>query len=173
MGEPLRPTSAWHNAQLHFGQSHTRGFRRDTGMGDQRQFQTPAQRGAMNGGNHRLGGALDDRLKVAQFRPLSRLSHGRDVRPCMKGPPGTGDDNAPHACVGIGPLQPCGHSAHHRVGQGVDGRIVGGDHGDAVLDRIIRDLVFRDRIYSHISSHRRMVGPVREAHAPAFPSRSP
>ena len=131
--QPHRAAAARQQAELHLGQAELGAGIGDAEMAAERQFQAAAERGAVDGGDRRLGDGLQRRDDGAQIRLLHRLAELGDVGAGDKGPAGAGDDDG--ATEGSSPQG--NQRLHQRLAdmeaQRVDRRVVDGDDGDAAI----------------------------------------
>ena len=83
--QTLGATGARHHADQNFGQTHTGRGHRDAVMRSQRDLQTAAQRGAMQGRDNQKRRGFDSGADIGQERTLRRLAEFADISACKIG----------------------------------------------------------------------------------------
>ena len=91
--QPHCAAAARQQAELHLRQTELGAGVGDAEMAAERQFQPSAERGAVDGGDRRLGDGLERHDQGAQIGLLHRLAEFRDVSAGDKGPAGASDDD--------------------------------------------------------------------------------
>ncbi|MNT11085.1 hypothetical protein D3C72_1459470 [compost metagenome] len=129
----LRAARAGQQAQRHFGQAQLGGGRGEAVVRRQGNLQPAAERGAMDGSDHRLGAVLDLQADLGQRGLLRRLAELADVRAGDEVAARADDQHALGAAVGLGRIDGGGQAAAHVHAQGVDGRVVDGHHAHVAL----------------------------------------
>jgi hypothetical protein len=124
----LRAARAGQQAQRHFGQAQLGGGRGQAVVRGQRHFQPAAERGAVDGGDHRLGAVLDLQAGLGQRGLLRRLAELADVRAGDEVAARADDQHRLGRAVGLGRVDGGHEAAAHIHAQGVDGRVVDGHH---------------------------------------------
>jgi signal transduction histidine kinase/CheY-like chemotaxis protein len=94
-------------------------------------LEAPAERGAVDGGHHRLPAPLDQLQDLVQARLPGRRAELRDVGAGDERAPGAGDEHGGRLGVGGGLAQPVAQALTHVLAERVDGRVVDGQDGQA------------------------------------------
>ena len=87
----LRAACSRQQTQLHFRQTELRAIHGETVVRRERHFQAAAERGAVNGGHHRLRTCLDTVAYIRQRRWHRRLAELANVRTRDEVAPGADD----------------------------------------------------------------------------------
>ena len=101
----------------------------------QGQFQPPAQRGTVDRRDHGLGAGLDGVDHLRQVRVQRRLAELLDVGAGHEGGAGAGDDDGLGIVIARRLLHGLQQAGAHRLGRGVDRRIVDDDDADVSAKR--------------------------------------
>jgi hypothetical protein len=128
--ETLRAAGAGQKAELDLRESEARGLRADSVVARQRDLESTAKRGAMDGRHHRLRTALDEAEHLVESRLLRRLTELRDVGTGDEGPPRTDDDDRADVGVGAGSREAVAQPQTDPVAERVDRRITDRQNGD-------------------------------------------
>ncbi len=139
--QPLGAASARQQAEIDLGQAAFGRTRGDTIVADQRDFQPAAERGAVNGRDHRLGRILDRGLHLGQRRPSRRLAELGDVGAGDERLAGAGQHDGLDRVVGDGLLDPRQDAGTDIGRQRVDRRRVDRQHGDAGVHGKVGDRI--------------------------------
>ncbi len=126
----LRAACARQQAELHFRQTELRAVHGEPVVRRQRHFQAAAERGAVNGGHHRLRTCLDAVAYIRQRRRHRRLAELANVRARDEVAPGADDQHGFDGFVGIRGFDGGEQAAPHVGGQGVDRCVVDGHQQD-------------------------------------------
>ncbi|MNN57660.1 hypothetical protein D3C81_1726580 [compost metagenome] len=132
-GQALRAAGARQQAEMDFGQAAFRAARGNAVVAHQRHLQSAAERGAVDGGDHRLGAVLDGRLHLGQPGRHQRLAELGDIGAGNEGLAGTGQHDALHRRIGDAALDPLQDAGAHGCGQRIDGWRIDGQHGDIAV----------------------------------------
>ena len=140
-GEPLRPACARHQPQAHLREAQPGARIGDDEIAHECHLEAPSHRRRLHGG--------DEGLRQRR-EPVERPAAGRDVlldRPVALEQPlelvevgarherlvaGPGEDDGAHAALRRERRRHVGERVEHRVAEGVHGRVVDRDDGDAV-----------------------------------------
>ena len=100
-------------------------------MAGQRHLEPAAERGAVDGGHHRLSAAFDEVEHRVETRLGRRLAELRDVGAGDERPSRADDHNGLGGGIRHGLLESLVEALPHVLAERVDGRIVDGQHGHA------------------------------------------
>ncbi len=143
--QALRAAGARQQAEFHLGQAEFGVLGRDAEMTGERDFETAAKRGAVNGGNDRLRTVLHHGQHFMQARRLRRLAEFGDVGAGDEGAAGAGQHDRLHFGIGDRALHALQDTAADRGAQRVHGRTVDRDNGDHVmtleLDHFVHEIL--------------------------------
>ena len=134
--QPLRAATAREDADQHLRQPDLRRGHRDPPSAAERVLQPAAQRIAMDRRDHRLAAALQ-RIVAAPRRRLALGPEAADIGARDEAAPGADQHDGLDRGIGIGAIDPRHDPIRDARAQGIHRRIVDGDDGDAVLDRIL------------------------------------
>ena len=117
--------------ELDLGEPEARGRDGNPEVAGERRLQPSSEGGAVDRGDHRLRGIVEDIDHLEEARGLERLAELGDVRPGDERTPRAGEDDSGH--FGIGDRRPHGVAEPFPdvPAEGVDGGVVDGDDGNA------------------------------------------
>ena len=128
-------------AELHFGKAELGLLGRDAKVACQSDFETTAERGAVNGGNDRLRRILHQRQHFDEPGRLRRLAEFSDVGAGDEGAAAAGQDDRLHFRIGDRALHGFENTAAHGGAKRVYGRTVNRDDGNNVMTLELYDFV--------------------------------
>ena len=129
-GRALRATRTWQQAKLNFGQTQTGIAQGQPVVGGHGDFQPPAQRRAVDGGNDRLVAGFDAVAHLGQAGWQRWFAKFADVRASDEGATGAHDQHSAYLRVGLRLLHGLKQTPAHLHIQGIDRRVVEGDNQD-------------------------------------------
>ena len=138
--KPLRPASAWNEADLHFRQGDLCRRRRDAIVAAQGELEAAAHRHPVHGGDDRLLASLDLADHREEVGLLQRFRRAQLVDVCARGegPAGAGQDDRRDRRIGVGVVEPRDNCGAHRGCEAIDRRVVESDHRHCALRRVVR-----------------------------------
>ncbi|MDZ7645061.1 MAG: hypothetical protein U5K76_13110 [Woeseiaceae bacterium] len=127
----MRASGTRQQAQVDFRQADARAAGGDAAVATHGNLQSAAEGRAVDGGDHGLLHSVQPHDDIREVRCLRRLAEFADV--------GSGDERAAvaaqharvDAAVAVQRLKACHEPGPHRLRQGIDGRVIDGDHGDS------------------------------------------
>ena len=139
--QPRRASRPGHQAEPHLGQAEPCLGIGDDEVADERHLEAATHRGGLDGRDDGLGHRLDEperppaRSDVILDRAVTvqQALELRQVGACHEGSvAGTGEHDGPHAGIRGEARRGRAQLLEHRVGEGIDRRVVDGDDGNPV-----------------------------------------
>ncbi len=133
--QALRAAGAGQQAELDLGQAELRARHGDAVVGDERDLEPAAQRGAVDRGDDGLGAVLDRRLDVVEGGAARRLAELADVGAGDEGAAGADQDDRLDRIVGDRRGHAAGDAVADVGGERVDRWRIDGQDADVAFDR--------------------------------------
>ena len=131
--QPLGAAGAGNEAELDFGQAEPGGGRCNAIMTAERDLEPAAQRGSMQGRDHRFGHCIQRRDHIARTRRFWRLVELGDVGAGNESAAGAGQHDRMNRRVSFGALKRVDQPRTNVDIEGIDRWIVDHDDGDAAV----------------------------------------